>query len=273
MAVSQICVPGNCQFAGRGQPRVSEERSVSDWLFIYVVLVDSTTPTPLQHTENISIQLDMLISVLFKARSFPLSALQCQRSSGAVNWLMTRTPRATASSLIYTWGQRWMIHGLQEGNRDILQLYALLVCLFFSQMCTSLSKPWDTFLCVIRSELHNLPDCFSSLCPPPISPSVSALWTPSIFACSVHWLPEHFVFSSHYNAMLILNVAPTVPDENEWPYLSVSISPSIIGDFFFWGGGVRIHGGGGWYKIRLSYLNAISSTIWLAVRTQWPLIC
>lgn len=93
-------------------------------------------PGQLYHTfsspaqREIFIQSDMLIPVLFKARSFPLSALQCQRSSDAVNWLMTRTPWATASSLIYTREQRWMIHGLQEGYQDILQLYALLACFF-----------------------------------------------------------------------------------------------------------------------------------------------
>lgn len=74
--------------------------SISDRVFICVVLADSTpTPAPRQHREQkLSMQPEMLILALSKARSSPLSALQCQRSSDAVNWLMTRTPRATASS-------------------------------------------------------------------------------------------------------------------------------------------------------------------------------
>lgn len=76
---------------------------ISDRLFVYVVLIDCATPASRQHREqNLSMQPAMLIALLFKARASPLSALQCQRSSDAVNWLMTRTPRATASSLIYT---------------------------------------------------------------------------------------------------------------------------------------------------------------------------
>lgn len=86
----------NRRFAGRGQER--EEKRLSHPAF---VLLGSSPPQ-----REISIQPDMLIPALLHARSFPLSALQCQRSSDAVNWLMTRTPRATASSLIYTWGQR-----------------------------------------------------------------------------------------------------------------------------------------------------------------------
>lgn len=58
---------------------------------------------------------------------------------------------------------------------------------------------------------------------------------------------ERFMFPCHYNAMLILNMAPTVADENEWPHLSVSISPSISGDWR-WGeellvATVRFNGG------------------------------
>lgn len=63
---------------------------------------------------------------------------------------------------------------------------------------------------------------------------------------------------------------PTVADENEWPYLSVSISSSITADWRWWCGGyggevVRGDGGGGrWHESRLPHLNTISGTIWLA---------
>lgn len=74
--ITQTHAPGNCQFHSRGQL----------WVCLCVVLVNSTKPaTPQPHIKNPPIQFDMLICVLFKVRSFPSPALQCQRSSDAVN--------------------------------------------------------------------------------------------------------------------------------------------------------------------------------------------
>lgn len=55
--------------------------------------------------------------------------------------------------------------------------------------------------------------------------------TLSLFPSRFTWLPEHSLFPSHYNAMLILNMEPTVVGSNEWPNRSASISPSIIADW------------------------------------------
>lgn len=130
-----------------------------------------------------------------------------------------------------------MIHRLREGYReDMSRLYAPLAW-SYSQIDPSINALRHSCLISLTQHIWPvlLPPLIMAPCLFPLPSFVSIFLqlflTLSLFPSSVNWLPEHFFFPSHYNAMLILNMEPTVVGLNEWPNHSASISPSIIADW------------------------------------------
>lgn len=133
-----------------------------------------------------------------------------------------------------------MIHGLQEGHQDILHQYAILACPPPPSDAHLSKNPLRHFLmshkiCITQFTRLVLISMFFF---PPVTCSFCFRALNAVYLCLQCSLtsPEHFKFPSHYNILLILNIKPTVADENEWPHLSVSISSSITADHWWCGG-------------------------------------
>lgn len=112
--------------------------TIFEWMLNYFCVNDQTS---ICHSkQRRTLRKRQNARVLFKVRHFSSATLRCQRSSEAVDYLMTWLPQATAGSLIYTCGQRWMIHSPRKQHQDMWQGFLLFYTLWFTDTHLSINS-------------------------------------------------------------------------------------------------------------------------------------